>query len=110
GHLRSQDFLHVEQYPVIRFESTRVERHGKDGLNITGNLTIHGVTKEVTLETTANGQAKNPFGQEVSGYSAETSINRKDFGLTWNVALEAGGFLVGDKIKIALEIQAVKQA
>ncbi|HLJ66835.1 MAG TPA: YceI family protein [Chloroflexota bacterium] len=110
AHLRSADFLDVENYPTITFKSTRVEVLGKDHLHVTGELSIHGVTREVTLDTHINGTGKTPFGTEIVGASATTSINRKDFGLTWNVALETGGWLVGETINIDLEIEAVKQA
>ena len=109
NHLRSPDFLHVEQHPTITFRSTRVERAGDDRVKVIGDLTIRGTTRQVTLDTTLNGQGKTPFGTTVAGFTAETSINRKDFGLNWNVALEAGGFLVGDTIKIQIEVEAVQQ-
>jgi polyisoprenoid-binding protein YceI len=109
NHLRSPDFLDTANFPTITFKSTRVTPRGEDRLDVVGNLTIHGVTREVTLETTINGRGTTPFGTEVIGFSAETKINRKDFGLGWNVALEAGGFMVGDAIKITLEVEAVKQ-
>jgi polyisoprenoid-binding protein YceI len=109
-HLRSADFLDVAQYPTITFTSTRVERTGEDQLRIAGNLTIRDVTREVTLEATYNGRGTNPWGQEVTGFTAETRLNRKDFGLTWNAALESGGLLVGDKLDVLIEIQALKQS
>jgi polyisoprenoid-binding protein YceI len=108
AHLRSADFFDVDQYPTITFESTRVEPHGRDRANIYGNLTIRGVTREVALDTTLNGKAVTPWGNEISSYSATTAIDRKDFGLTWNAALEAGGMLVGDKVKITIEVEATK--
>ncbi|MGI9146428.1 MAG: YceI family protein [Chloroflexota bacterium] len=107
-HLRSADFLDVANHPTITFKSTRIEGSGEH-YRVIGDLTIHGTTREVTLETTLNGTGKSPFGAELVGYSAETEINRKDFGLNWNVALEAGGVLVSDRIKILLEIQAVRE-
>ena len=75
-----------------------------------GDLTIHGTTREVVLDTTINGRGTNPFGLEVAGFSGETTINRRDFGLNWNMALEAGGVLVGDTVKILIEIEAIKQS
>jgi polyisoprenoid-binding protein YceI len=108
-HLRSQDFLHVEQHPVITFKSTQVERVGDDRLNVTGDLTIRGTTRTVVLDATLTGRGKSPFGTTVAGFEAHTTINRKDFGLNWNVALEAGGFLVGDTIKINIEAEAILQ-
>jgi polyisoprenoid-binding protein YceI len=106
-HLRSADFLDVEHFPTITFKSRRIEGSGEH-FNVIGDLTIHGATREVTLATTFNGTAKNPWGKELAGYTAQLEINRKDFGLNWNVALEAGGVLVSDKVKIVLEIQAVR--
>ncbi|MCL4508823.1 MAG: YceI family protein [Chloroflexi bacterium] len=110
NHLRSQDFLHVEAHPHITFKSTRIERLADDHLKVYGDLTIRGTTREVTLDTTINGRGKTPFGTTIIGFSAETSINRKDFGLNWNMALEAGGWLVGDTIKITIDAEAVLQA
>jgi polyisoprenoid-binding protein YceI len=109
AHLRSADFLDVERFPTIRFVSTRVEPIGTDGerARVIGDLTIHGVTREVVLDAELNGSGQTPFGTTVAGFTAQTSINRKDFGLNWNVALETGGLLVGDTIKISLEIEAV---
>jgi polyisoprenoid-binding protein YceI len=110
AHLRSADFLDAESYPKITFKSARVEARSKEELRVVGELTVHGITRELTLETTFNGRGKNPWGQEVAGFSAETTINRKDFGLTWNAALESGGLLVGDKLEIRIEVQAMKQS
>jgi polyisoprenoid-binding protein YceI len=109
AHLRSAEFLDAETYPTMTFKSTRVERAGEDQLRVMGDLTIRGQTRQVTLETTFNGRGTNPWGKEVAAFSAETTINRKDFGLTWNVALETGGILVGDKLDIMIEVQATKQ-
>ena len=108
-HLRSADFLDVENYPTISFKSTRIEKIGEGHLRVVGNLTIRGTTREVALDTTLNGEADSPFGTHVGSFTAETSINRKDFGLNWNVALEAGGFMVGDTVKIAIETEGVRQ-
>jgi polyisoprenoid-binding protein YceI len=109
AHLRSDDFFAVETYPKMTFTSTQVESNGKDRLNVTGDLTIRGVTRPVTLDVEFNGRATSPWGAEVIAYSAQTTINRKDFGLNWNVALEAGGVTVGDKVKISIEAEAIKQ-
>ncbi len=106
AHLRSADFFDVEQYPTITFTSTKVEPNGDD-LRITGDLTMHGVTMPVVLEAEFTGRGMSPFGMEVIGYTAKTKINRSDFGLTWNAALETGGVLVGDEIKITIDIEAV---
>lgn len=109
GHLRSADFFDVEQFPTMTFRSSSVTPTA-DGFDVAGELSLHGVTKAVTLDVTAEGVATDPFGNSRAGFSAETEINRKDFGLTWNAALETGGVLVSEKIKIALDISAIKQA
>ena len=106
AHLRSQDFFHVEQYPAITFASTAIAARGGDQYDVTGDLTMRGVTKRITLPVTFLGKAKDPWGNEKIGFETETTINRKDFGLTWNAALETGGFLVGDEVKISVSIQA----
>jgi polyisoprenoid-binding protein YceI len=110
AHLRSADFLDAEHFPTLTFTSTGVESKGPNHVLVHGDLTIRGTTRPVTLDVTRNGVGANPWGQTVAGFSAETRINRKDFGLTWNVGLEAGGVLVGDEVKIAIEIEAAKQA
>lgn len=108
-HLRSKDFFEVEKFPTITFTSTKIEK-AADGLKVTGDLTIHGVKKSVTLDTQVSNEVKHPFtGAGVRGVTATTKINRKDFGLTWNKALEAGGVLVGDEVAIAIEAELVKQ-
>ena len=106
AHLRSAEFFDVETFPTITFASTSVERGRGDALKITGDLTMHGVTKQVVLDAEFNGQGSSPFGHQVLSYSAKTSIDRKDFGLTWNAALETGGVLVSDEVKITIEIEA----
>jgi len=108
AHLRSQDFFNVDKYPVITFKSTRAERAGERGYRLTGELTIAGVTRPVTLDVEDQGRAKDPWGNEKAAFSATTKIKRSEFGLTWNVALEAGGMLVGDDIKISIEAQLAK--
>lgn len=105
-HLKSADFFDVESHPTLTFTSTRVEPAGGSDLKVTGDLSMHGVTKEVVLDTEFNGQGTNPWGQGVISYTAHTKINRKDFGLNWNAALESGGVLVGEDVKIAIEIEA----
>ena len=110
AHLRSPDFFDVEKYPALTFKSTAVEKRSDDELVVTGDLTIHGVTKPVKLAVELGGFVKDPWGGTRTGFSAKTSINRKDFGLHWNAALEAGGVVVGDKIEIGLEIEAIKAA
>lgn len=109
-HLRSADFFDVEKYPELTFKSTRVEGSTGD-LKLTGDLTIHGVTRTVTFDVEGpSEEMKDPWGNSKIGASATAKIKRKDFGLTWNAALEAGGFLVGDDVSITLDIQFVKQA
>lgn len=110
AHLRSADFFDVENHPTITFKSTRVEVVDAENVKLHGDLTIHGVTRPVVLATELVGQQKSPWGTEVAGFAATTSVNRKDFGLNWNVAMETGGWLVGDSIKLALEVQAIKRA
>lgn len=109
GHLRSADFFAVENYPVMKFKSTRVEKVDDSHGRIIGNLTIKDITKEVVLDARYAGVAKSPWGGSSVGASATTVINREDWGLTWNQALETGGVLVGKEIKIAIELELVKQ-
>ena len=109
AHLRSDDFFAVEKYPALTFISTRVTKKTEELYEVTGTLTIRGVAKEVTLPVTFLGAAKDPWGNERVGFETEIAINRKDFGLTWNAALETGGFLVGDEVKISASVQAIAQ-
>ena len=110
AHLRSPDFLDAENHPYLSFRSTRVET-GQDGsFTAYGDLTIRGVTRSVALEGEYLGTNKSPYGFQVAAFSAHTRINRKDYGLNWNAALETGGVLVGDEVKISLEIEAAQQA
>ena len=109
AHLASPDFFDVEKYPELAFESTKVEKAGR-GYRLAGNLTLHGVTRPVALEVESLGVAKDPWGNDRIAFSAETSINRKDYGLTWNQALETGGVLVGETVEITLDVQAVRAA
>ena len=108
-HLRSADFFEVDKFPQITFVSKRIVKRGAETYDVTGDLSIHGVTKEVVLPVAHMGKAKDPWGNDRIGFEAESSLNRKDYGLHWNAALETGGFLVGDEVKISLEIQAVGQ-
>ena len=110
AHLRSEDFFHVEKYPVITFASTAITPLGRNAYEVTGDLAMRGVTKRITLPVTFLGKAKDPWGNEKIGFETETTINRKDYGLVWNAALETGGFLVGDEVKISVSIQAALQA
>jgi polyisoprenoid-binding protein YceI len=109
-HLRSADFLNVEQFPKVRFKSGKIERASAEQYKVHGSLTIRDVSKDVVLNVEYNGQAKDPWGNTRAALTAKTAINRTEFGLTWNQALEAGGVLVGEKIEIELEVQAVLSA
>jgi polyisoprenoid-binding protein YceI len=107
-HLRSSDFFDVEKYPELRFVSKRAERAG-DGYRVTGDLTIRDTTRPVTLEVTEEGAGVDPWGNEKVAFSATGEFNRSDYGLNWNAALETGGVLVSDRVRIAIEAQLVKQ-
>ena len=109
-HLKSADFLDVAKYPNITFVSKSIKKTGPDTLKAVGDLTIHGVTLEVTLEIEGpTDEVKDPWGNTKAGASAKTTLSRKDFGLTWNQALETGGVLVGDDISITLDIQLTRK-
>jgi len=110
GHLRSPDFFDIEKYPKIIFKSTKVEHVGGSDYKISGDLTMHGVTKPVTFDGEYQGQLKDLYGLQRAGLTVKAAISRKDFGLTWNVALETGGALVGDKVNIEIDLAAVQQA
>ncbi len=107
-HLRSADFFDVENHPKITFRSRRVEAAGNGRFRVVGDLAIRGVTREVVLEATDEGRGIDPWGNEKAGFTARTVIDRQDYGLTWNAALETGGILVGNEVKISLEVQATK--
>lgn len=109
NHLRSADFLDVEHYPDITYRSTRIEKTGDNSFRMHGDLTIRGQTRPVALDVTREGRGKDPWGGERAGFSASGKIDRRDWGLTWNQALETGGILVGNDIKISIEVEAVKQ-
>lgn len=109
NHLRSPDFLNVEEYPYITFKSKRIEQTSEDTGRIIGDLTVRDVTREVVMDVDYAGKAKSPWGTTSAGFSATTKINRKDWGLNWNQALETGGVLVGDELKVNIEIEIVKQ-
>ena len=110
-HLKSADFFDVEKYPELSFHSKSVAVAGDGELRVKGDLTIHGVTREVTLDVEGpTPETKDPWGNQRIGATATTKINRKDFGLGWNVALEAGGVLVGEDIKISIDLEAIRQA
>jgi polyisoprenoid-binding protein YceI len=106
-HLRSQDFFDVKGHPEILFESTAIAQTAKDHYAVIGRLSMHGISRPVTLYTHIDGEGVDPFGNRRAGASARTSLNRKDFGLEWNRALESGGVLLGDEVDITLEIEAV---
>ncbi len=105
GHLRSPDFFDVANYPTITYKSKKVVKQGDDRYHVLGDLTIRGVTREVPLDVTFEGEGKNPYGKRIAAFSAKTAISRKDFGLNWNVALETGGWLVSDKVQIDIEAE-----
>lgn len=109
GHLKSQDFFYVEKYPEMKFVSRKIKKTDKEDFEITGDLTIRDITKEVTLTGTIEGPMKDPYGYERFGVSAEGSIDRSQWGLKWNSVLETGGVMVGDKVKISVNIEAVRK-
>lgn len=108
-HLKSPDFFEVENYPEITFTSTSIKKVDDDEFKLVGDLTIKGNTKEITLDVEFGGFMKDPYGNEKAGFSINGKLNRKDFGLNWNAALEAGGVMVGNEIKINAEVQFIKQ-
>ena len=110
GHLRSADFLDAEKFPTLTFRSTKIEDVGDGKLRVSGDLTIQGVTRAVVLDTEYAGRVKDPWGNDRAGFTARTAIDRTDFGLRWNQALETGGLLVGNKVEIELEVEAVAAA
>jgi polyisoprenoid-binding protein YceI len=110
GHLRSNDFLAMDEYPQITFTSTGARQVDETTFELTGDLTIKGVTNEITIPFEFEGAAKDPFGNERVGFEGSVAINRKDYGVTWNAALEGGGVLVSDKVTLEFEVSAVKTA
>ena len=106
-HLRSADFFAVEEFNSITFKSKRITKRSADTYDMVGDLTMHGVTKELTLPVTHLGAGKDPWGRDKIGFETEGTLNRKDFGLSWNTALEAGGFLIGDDVKVSVSVQGV---
>jgi polyisoprenoid-binding protein YceI len=109
GHLKSDDFLNIEQFPELSFASTKIAHTDGNDFTLTGDLTIRGTTHPVSVEVSYIGVHTDPWGGTRIGFEGHTEISRKDFGLTWNVALEGGGVLVADKVKIELDVEAVKQ-
>ncbi len=110
GHVKSADFLDIENYPTLTFGSTHVKVTGPDTFDLTGDLTIKDETHPITIPFTYVGTAKDPFGNVRSGFEGETTINRKDYGIVWNAALETGGVLVSDKVTLDFEVSAIQQA
>lgn len=110
AHLLSADFFDAENHPKMTFNSTSITKTGEAEYDVTGDLTIRGTTHPQTIAVTFEGQGKDPWGNEVAGFSGEGKINRQDYGLVWNAALETGGVLVGDQVKISLQIEARKEA
>jgi polyisoprenoid-binding protein YceI len=108
-HLKSPDFFDVAKHPRITFVSSRVQPRGDERYDVTGTLTIRGVAREVTLPVISLGSAKDPWGNEREGFELETRLDRKDYGIVFNAALDNGGFLLGDEVRITIEIQAVRQ-
>lgn len=109
GHLKSADFFDVANHPEITFRSRRIERKKGDRFALVGDLTIRGTAREVTLDVESAGETQDPWGNQRAAFSAKTSVDRKAFGLTWNQALETGGVMVGDKVEIEIDIEAVRQ-
>ncbi len=105
NHLKSDEFFDVEKYPTIEFKSTNIKKEDDDEYEVTGDLTIKGITKQVTFDVEYGGKGKNPWGVDVYGFEAEAKIDREQFGLTWNAPLETGGVLVGKEVKIKLELE-----
>ncbi len=108
-HLRSEDFLHVAEHPHLEFTSKHVEPQGDGEARIVGDLTIRGTTREVTLDVTQGGTGVDPYGNTRRGFTAETTLDRKDFGLEWNQVLETGGILVGNEVRITLDVSAIER-
>jgi polyisoprenoid-binding protein YceI len=110
AHLRSADFFDVEQFPNIAFQSKQIIKKGDGEYEVTGDLTLHGVTRSETFSVTFEGHGKDPWGNERAGFSGQGQIKRSDYGLTYNAVLETGGVLIGDQVKISIQIEAIKQA
>lgn len=109
AHLKSADFFDVASFPELTFRGGRIEPKGADRFALVGDLTIRGITREVVLDVESAGQTKDPWGNVRAGFAGKTAVDRKQFGLTWNQALEAGGVMVGDKVEIEVEVEAVRQ-
>ena len=109
-HLRAEDFFFVEKYPEITFKSDSVKPAGKDKYNVTGTLTMRGVSKKVTLPVTYTGEVKDPWGNTKAGFETSTTLNRKDYGIVWNQAVDNGGVILGDDVTIEINLETQKQA
>ena len=109
AHLKSDDFFDVARFPELTFRGRRIAPKGSDRFALVGDLTIRGISREVVLDVESAGQTRDPWGNVRAGFAARTAVDRKEFGLTWNQALEAGGVMVGDKVEIEIEIEAVRQ-
>ena len=107
AHLRSPDFFAVDEFPTLAFTSTQIAPKGDGRFDVTGDLTIRGVTSQIVVPVSHLGKAQDPWGNDRIAFEAEFTINRKEFGLTWNAALETGGFLVGDDVRVSLSVQAI---
>lgn len=107
-HLKSDDFFHAEEHPKLRFQSSSIEKSGENQYRLTGDLTIRGTTREVSLDVVHGGTVEDPYGQTKAGFELEGTLNRKDFGLEWDAVTEAGNVVVGDKVKLMLSVQLVK--
>ena len=110
GHLKSNDFFDMENHPQITFKSTKIEGNGSGGVDVTGDLTIKGTTKSITIPFEFEGTATDPFGNQRAGFEGTTTIKRSDFDLTWNATLETGGVLVSEKVTLEIEVSAIKNA
>lgn len=108
AHLRSADFFDAEKHPFITFKSRKIQPAGQNRYDVTGTLTMRGISKEITLPVTFAGVARDPWGNEKGGFSTETTLNRKDFGMVWNAALDNGGVILGDEVRITINLESVK--
>lgn len=108
-HLRSADFFDVEKFPEITFKSTKIKAVGKDRYEVSGDFTLHGVTKAITLPVAFLGSVKDPWGNEKAGFETQTTLNRKDFGIVWNKTLDAGGLLLGDEVNVSIVLESAKK-
>lgn len=108
-HLRAEDFFHAEKYPEITFKSKSIKKTGKDTYDVTGTLTMRGVAREVTLPVTYLGAVKDPWGNEKAGFATEVTLNRKDYGINWNAALDNGGFVLSDEVKVSINLETQKK-